>query len=177
MGRAVDTGLVEAVRRGQRVLVICETGGARWLRADQPASLMPVPYHMDQAFPGLFAQARDNSIFRGDWITAFSWLQRKGPFAAIPAPDPRLSPMFDLSFESVTPHHVLVGLKPWEWEAHVPAGLVMGWAHKASAIIAERWFGRGKMVATTFRVTGKAAGEDPLATTLLGALVRQALAG
>ena len=65
--------------------------------------------------------------------------------------------MFDLSFERVVPHLLLVGMKPWEHEAHVPAGLVVGWGHRASAIVAERWFGRGKAVLTTFPV-GRCAG-------------------
>ncbi|MBV8973125.1 MAG: hypothetical protein JO290_12635, partial [Sphingomonadaceae bacterium] len=129
----------------------------------------------DQAFPGLYAQTRDN-ILRGDWITAFSWLARSGVFAAIPA-HPQNGPMFDLSFERVVPHLVLTGMKPWEHEAHVPAGLVVGWGHKASAIVAERWFGRGKAVLTTFRLSADAPGVDPVATTLLHALVKQALAG
>ena len=168
--RTMDTAMVEAVRRGKRCLVIYEYGESRWLRADQPPSLLPVPYHMDQAFPGVFAQNRDNSIYRGDWITAFSWLRRSGLFANIPG-----DPMFDLSFEKVAPHHVLVGMKPWEFEAHVPSALVVGWAHKASALICERWFGRGKAVMTTFRVSSDAPGADPVATLLLNNLVRQAL--
>nr|WP_295661069.1 sugar-binding domain-containing protein [Polymorphobacter sp.] len=176
IGRAMDTRLVEAVRRGHRVLVIVEDGASRWLRSDEPPSLMPVPYHMDQAFPGLFAQNRDNTMYRGDWITAFSWLQRSGHFAAIPAHATN-GPMFDLSFERVVPHHVLVGMKPWEHEAHVPAGLVVGWGHRASAVIAERWFGRGKAILTTFRVSADAPGADPVATALLHALIAQALSG
>ena len=176
VGRAMDTALVEAVRRGHRALVIVEDGPSRWLRSDEPPSLMPVPYHMDQAFPGLFAQARDNTMFRGDWITAFSWLQRSGHFARIPAHATN-GPMFDLSFERVVPHHVLIGMKPWEHEAHVAAGLVVGWGHRASAVIAERWFGRGKAVLTTFRVSADPPGRDPVATTLLHALIAQALSG
>ncbi|UAJ11419.1 glycoside hydrolase family 2 protein [Glacieibacterium megasporae] len=176
LGRAMDTRLVEAVRRGHRALVVVEDGPSRWLRSDEPPSLMPVPYHMDQAFPGLFAQNRDNTMYRGDWITAFSWLQRSGHFAAIPAHATN-GPMFDLSFERIVPHHVLVGMKPWEHEAHVPAGLVVGWGHRASAVIAERWFGRGKAVLTSFRVYADAPGADPVATTLFHALIAQALSG
>ncbi len=176
VARGMDTAMVEAVRRGHRVLIIVENGASHWLRTDEPPSLMPVPYHMDQAFPGLFAQARDNTMLRGDWITAFSWLARTGAFAGVPS-HPVNGPMFDLSFERVVPHHVLVGMKPWEHEAHVPAGLVVGWGHRASAIIAERWFGRGKAVLTTFRVSADAPGKDPVATTLLRALIVQAISG
>lgn len=168
--RMMDTAGVEAVRRGKRYLVVFEEGKNGWLRADQPTTILPVPYHMDQAFPGVFATDRNDSIYRGDWITAFSWLRRSGHFANIPG-----GPMFDLSFEKVSPHFVLVGMKPWEFEAHVPSALVMGWGHKASALICERWFGRGKAVMTTFRLSSDAPGADPVATTLLADLVRQAL--
>jgi len=176
VARGMDTALVERVRRGHRALVIVEDGGSHWLRTDEPPSLMPVPYHMDQAFPGLFAQARDNTILRGDWITAFSWLARTGAFAGIPAHATN-GPMFDLSFDRVVPHLVLTGMKPWEHEAHVPAGLVVGWGHRASAIVAERWFGRGKAVLTTFRLSADAPGADPVATTLLRALIDAAVSG
>ena len=176
IARGIDTQLVEAIRRGHRVLVLVEDGDSHWLRTDEPPSLMPVPYHMDQAFPGLFAQARDNTMYRGDWITAFSWLRRSGHFAAIPAHATN-GPMFDLSFERVVPHHVLVGMKPWEHEAHVAAGLVVGWGHRACAVVAERWFGRGKAVLTTFRVSADAPGADPVATMLVHALIAQALDG
>ena len=78
---------------------------------------------------------------------------------------------------AIVPHAVLVGMKPWEHEAHVPAALVVGWAHKAAAVVAERWFGRGKAVLTTFRVSADAPGADPVATTILHALIAGALAG
>lgn len=174
VARDLDTEQVEAIRRGHRVLVIVENGASRWLRSDEPISLMPVPYHMDQAFPGLFAQARDNTMYRGDWITAFTWLQRTGAFADIPAHAVN-GPMIDLSFDRVVPHHVLVGMKPWEHEAHVAAGLVVGWGHRTSAVVAERWFGRGKAVLTTFRISSDPPGADPVATMLLHALVAQAI--
>ncbi len=176
VARGMDTALVERIRRGHRALIVIEQGDSHWLRSDEPPSLMPVPYHMDQAYPGLFAQTRDGSILRGDWITAFSWLARTGVFAAIPA-HPTNGPMFDLSFDRVVPHLVLTGMKPWEHEAHVAAGLVVGWGHRASAIVAERWFGRGKSVVTTFRLSTDAPGVDPVATTLFDALIAQALSG
>jgi hypothetical protein len=171
VSRIMDTAQVEAVRRGKRALVVYERGESRWLRADQPTSILPVQYYMHEAFPGLFAQDREHSIHRSDWITAFSWLRRAGLFADIPG-----GPMFDMSFEKVVPHHVLTGMKPWEFEAHVHAGLVVGWAHKAAALVAERWFGRGKAVLTTFRLSAEPTGTDPVATVLLDRLVRQALA-
>ncbi len=170
--RIMDTDSVEAVRRGKRALVIYEEGESRWLRSDHPASILPVQFYMHEAFPGLFAENREHSITRSDWITAFSWLRRSGAFADLPG-----GPIFDMSFEKVAPRHTLNGMKPWEYEAHVHAGCTVGWAHKTSAFIAERWFGRGKAVLTTFRLTQSPTGSDPVATVLLDRLVRQSLAG
>jgi hypothetical protein len=168
--RLMDTHAVEAVRRGKRALVVYEEGESRWLRADQPTSILPVQYYMHEAFPGIFAQDREHPVYRSDWITAFSWLRRSGLFADMPG-----DPMFDMSFEKVVPRHALMGMKPWEFEAHVHAGLVVGWAHKAAALLCERWFGRGKAVLTTFRVSAEPTGSDPVSTVLLAKLVRQAL--
>ena len=169
--RTMDTAAVEAVRRGKRALVVYEEGESRWLRADQPTSILPVQYYMHEAFPGIFAQDREHPVYRSDWITAFSWLRRSGLFEDMPG-----DPMFDMSFEKVVPRHVMIGMKPWEFEAHVHAGLVVGWAHKAAALLCERWFGRGKAVLTTFRLTAEPAGSDPVSTVLLAKLVRQACA-
>ena len=168
--RLMDSFAVEAVRRGKRALVVYEGGESRWLRSDTPTSIMPVQYMMHEAFPGIFAQDREHHVFRSDWITAFAWLRRAGLFADMPG-----DPMFDMSFEKVVPRFVMFGMKPWEFEAHVHAGLVVGWAHKASALLCERWFGRGKAVLTTFRVTAEPTGSDPVSTVLLSKLVRQAL--
>ena len=168
--RMMDTHAVEAVRRGKRALVVYESGDSRWLRSDTPTSILPVQYMMHEAFPGIFAQDREHHVFRSDWITAFSWLRRSGLFADMPG-----DPMFDMSFEKVVPRHVLFGMKPWEFEAHVHAGLVVGWAHKASALLCERWFGRGKAVITSFRISAEPTGSDPVSTVLLSKLVRQAL--
>jgi hypothetical protein len=170
--RLMDSFAVEAVRRGKRALVVYEEGDSRWLRSDTPTSILPVQYMMHEAFPGIFAQDREHHVFRSDWITAFAWLRRSGLFADMPG-----DPMFDMSFEKVVPRHVMFGMKPWEFEAHVHAGLVVGWAHKASALLCERWFGRGKAVLTTFRVSAEPTGSDPVATVLLSKLVRQALSG
>ena len=77
----------------------------------------------------------------------------------------------DLSFDRVVPHHVLTGFKPWEFSGLVHAGMVTGWIHKPAAFIGERRFGRGSLIAATFRLLGDAPGVDPVATALLDALM------
>jgi hypothetical protein len=49
--------------------------------------------------------------------------------------------------------------------------VVVGWVHKPAAFIGERPFGLGKLVATTFRLTGDPPGHDPVAATLMRVLV------
>ena len=83
-------------------------------------------------------------------------------------------PLHDLGFDRVVPRHVLTGFQPWEYAARVHAGVVVGWVHKPAVTIGERPFGQGKLTATTFRLCEDAPGADPLATTLLDALIETA---
>jgi hypothetical protein len=75
----------------------------------------------------------------------------------------------------VIPECVLIGFLPWEFEAHVHAGLFAGWIHKPVALIAERRYGKGRAVVTTFQLTTDAPGADPTATILLDALIELTL--
>jgi hypothetical protein len=117
-------------------------------------------------------RVRRGNIWRGDWITNFSWLARTGVFAKVPG-----GPLFDLSFDRVAPDYVLwASVRPWEYEAGLMlAGVVVGWVHKPVGFIIERSFGKGKLVMSTFRLTRDPPRVDPVATTLLDGLIRQAL--
>jgi hypothetical protein len=79
----------------------------------------------------------------------------------------------DLSFSRVIPEHVIVGLSPWDFEGDVDAGLFVGWIHKPVALIARVRCGRGVVLITTFRLCHENVGADPVATTLLRALVER----
>ena len=122
-------------------------------------------------FPGLTLVQRQDTMWRGDWISSFGWLRRHGPFAALPG-----GPLMDLSFDRVVPRAVLTGFQPWEYESRVHAGVVVGWVHKPAATVGERFFGAGKLTATTFRLLRDRPGADPVAATLLHALLLQAMA-
>jgi len=65
-------------------------------------------------------------------------------------------------------------LRPWEFDRRVAAGVVVGWAHKPAAMILEKTFGAGRLVATTFRLTEDEPGFDPTATALLDGLIAMA---
>jgi hypothetical protein len=126
---------------------------------------------MDRRFPTVGVHERNGTMWRGDWITSFNWLRRHGAFAHVPG-----GPILDLAFERVIPHHVLTGFRPWEFESRVHAGVFVGWAHKPAAIVAERPFGRGRLVMSTFRLREDAPGFDPVASYLADALLRMTLA-
>ncbi|MGO7534938.1 hypothetical protein [Rhizobium leguminosarum] len=65
----------------------------------------------------------------------------------------------------------MAGLRPWEFQGRVHAGVVIGWVHKPAAFIIEKWLGRGKLVATIFRLHQEAPDVDPLATALYDGLL------
>jgi hypothetical protein len=195
--RSVDAGDVEAIRQGGRYLLLAgDDPDQKFIRRDEPPRQPPywqdpadpVPdggspnrarrrasgtglSDMDRRFPTVGVHERNGTMWRGDWITSFNWLRRHAAFAHFPG-----GPILDLAFERVIPHHVLTGFRPWEFESRVHAGVFVGWAHKPAAIVAERPFGKGKLVMSTFRLREDAPGFDPVASYLAEALLRTALA-
>ncbi len=124
----------------------------------------------DKNFLGIELAARNGTILQGDWASSFGWVRREGPFARLAG-----GPLLDHSFDAIIPNYVLLGFGLYDLEAHVPAGLFVGWIHKVAALIGRRRYGKGKMVATTFRLAGANLGVDPTATTLLDALIEYTL--
>jgi hypothetical protein len=53
----------------------------------------------------------------------------------------------------------------------VHAGVIIGWVHKPAAFIVEKRLGRGKLVATTFRLQNEAAAHDLVANALYDGLL------
>ncbi len=167
----LDAAKVEAIHAGQRLLMLVDQEPGR-LRDDAPPRDGPVTIPVQGqlggaesgsyfSFPGYQLMNRHKSIYRGDWVGNFSWLNRDGAFAHIPG-----GPMFDLSFTGVVPTQVMTGLRPWEFQGRVHAGVVVGWVHKPGAFLIEKRLGRGKLTATTFRLLEAPAGADPLADAL-----------
>ena len=176
---ALDKTDIADLQAGARYLVLADGrakthGNLRLDAPDREQPFMPIIDDTPGNLPGPKSQlpnitltARHGTMWRGDWIASFSWIRRDGAFATIPG-----GPMFDLSFDRVVPTHVLGGFEPWEYGGPVQAGLVVGWVHKAAAVIASRRVGRGGLVASTFRLLSDAPGEDPVASALFDALVR-----
>ncbi|MDQ0322388.1 hypothetical protein QO002_004594 [Pararhizobium capsulatum DSM 1112] len=175
----INAERIEAIHSGQRVLQIVAKEPGR-LRDDTSPRDGPMSIEIDPgaggmmsgpyfSFPGYNLINRHKSIWRGDWVGNFSWLRRDGVFANVPG-----GPLFDLSFTGVVPHQLMAGFRPWEFQGRVHAGVVIGWVHKPAAFVIEKRLGRGKLVATTFRLHQEAADVDPLATALYDGLLQLA---
>ena len=156
---ALDAEDIAAMQAGARYLVLAD-GSVKThgnLRTDQAKREQPFMPIIDETLgtfggpesqlPNIVLHARQGTIWRGDWIASFSWIKREGAFAAMPG-----GPLLDLSFDRVVPRHVMTGFRTWEYAGPIHAGLVVGWAHKPAATIAERRVGKGGLVATTFRL-------------------------
>ena len=177
LARSLDGADVARMQSGAKYLLIADGSAGKTLRLDVPRRDPPfvpvvddtpgLPILPEGQVPNMVLHARHGSLWRGDWIAGFSWIRREGVFAELPG-----GPLVDLSFDRVIPRHVLTGFRPWEYGGPVHAGVVVGWCHKPAALIAERRVGQGMLVATTFRLLAEAPGADPVATTLLQALLR-----
>lgn len=170
---------ISRIQAGARYLVLADGSMASTLRSDpvrrEPPGLTwldgqpGLPSGRESQLPNMNLVARHGTMWRGDWIAGFSWIRRDGAFAALPG-----GPLIDASFDRVVPHHVLTGLRGWEFGGPVQAGLVVGWVHKPAALIATRGVGQGRVTVSTFRLFNDAPLADPVAATLLSALIRSA---
>jgi hypothetical protein len=141
-------------------------------RVREGARLLLLADHVDALANGVMGMrvvAREGTLWKGDWASSFAWLRREGPFARFPG-----GPLLDYTFDSVMPRHVLTGVAPWDFAADVHAGLFVGWIHRPVGLIVERRYGKGRYVASTFRLAGK-LGADPVATHLFDSLVELTL--
>ena len=181
--RRLDAARIEAINAGQKVLLLAESAnGHSSLRAAAPPREPPrvpivdalpgIPVQPYFAFPGYGLTNRDNTIWRGDWVTNFSWLKRDGAFAEQPG-----GPLLDLTFDRVVPRAVITGFRPWEFDGRIHGAVAVGWLHKPAATVIEKAHGAGNLVATTFRLCDDEPGADPTATILLDGLIRLASGG
>ncbi|HYD30871.1 MAG TPA: glycoside hydrolase family 2 TIM barrel-domain containing protein [Azospirillaceae bacterium] len=143
-------------------------GGAMLFLADHPTPLYPFFPH----WQNVKVESRDGTLWRGDWASSFSWLRRSGPFTRLPG-----GPLLDHGFDRVIPRHVISGCNLIDFQSRVHAGLVVGWVHKPVALTVERQYGRGRLVASTFRLFADPAGVDPTATALLDGMIELTVQG
>ncbi|WP_194098022.1 glycoside hydrolase family 2 TIM barrel-domain containing protein [Marivivens aquimaris] len=166
--------LIDAVHAGAHVLQLIDKEPGR-LRDDTEPRDGPTSIEIDPGaggmtsghyftFPGYQLQNRHKSIFRGDWVGNFSWLDRAA-FPDIPG-----GPLLDLAFTEVVPEQVMTGFRPWEFQGRVHAGLVVGWVQNPAAFVIEKRLGKGKIVASTFKL--ESCEENPLAAAILDGLLK-----
>src|SRR5205085_9000633 len=114
---------------------------------------------------------RTGTIWRGDWASSFACLHRPCAFLRMPG-----GPLLDETFDRVLPNYIISGCNLLDFQARVHAGLVVGWIHKPVALAVERGYGKGRFVASTFRLFRDPPGADPTATVLLDSLLSLARA-
>ncbi len=91
--------------------------------------------------------ARAGRPWQGDWANNMNWVRQDQMFGGIPT-----AGLVDFAFADLTPDHVIVGLNPRDFAADVHAGLFVGWIHQTVALIAERRFGNGRLLISTFQL-------------------------
>ena len=142
----------------------------------QGASLLLLPENDMSLYPffphwqAVKVQTRTGTLWAGDWASSFAWMRRSGNFARFPS-----GPLLDETMDRVLPDFVISGCNLLDFQARVFAGLVVGWIHKPVALGVERSYGRGRLVASTFRLFQDAPMADPTATMLLDSLVELAV--
>jgi len=152
-----DAAIAEYVRAGGNLLLLPES----------PGTLYPFFPH----WQSVKVQNRKGTIWRGDWASSFAWLRRQNAFACLPG-----GPLIDATFDRVIPDAVISGCNLLDFQARVHAGLVVGWIHKPVALTVERGYGKGRLLASTFRLFRDKPGADPTATVLLDSLFQTLVA-
>ena len=170
---------IVSMQNGRKIMCLPDSATGRSLRADpgrrEPPDLVftdglpGLPAFPDAQLPNMSLVPRHGTMWRGDWIASFSWINRSGAFRRLPG-----GPMLDVSYDRVVPTHVLTGFRTWEFGGPVHSGLVVGWVHKPAALIAERQVGQGAVLVSTFRLFQDEPGADPVASSLLSALIETA---
>ena len=80
----------------------------------------------------------------------------------------------DFAFADLTPEHVITGLSPRDFASDVHAGLFVGWLHHIVALVAERRFGNGRLLISTFRLRDHMT-NNPVAATMLRDMISHLL--
>lgn len=110
--------------------------------------------------------ARITTAWQGDWATAFSWLKKQGPFAALPG-----GPLLEMEYAEIMPDAVITGIPAWAYRQHSWAGLALGWIHKVVSLLVKVPYGRGTITTTTFNLTADTLSHNAVAQTLFAGLV------
>src|SRR6185503_12130607 len=80
-------------------------------------------------------------------------------------------PMLDATFDRVMPSYVINGCNLLDFQGRVYAGIVVGWIHKAAALLVERPYGTGPFISSTLMLFRDPPRADPTATMLRDGLI------
>jgi hypothetical protein len=114
---------------------------------------------------GLGVAPREGRDWQGDWASNFNWLRQDRLFGDIPTDG-----LVDFAFADLTPDHVITGLRPYNYAADVHAGLSVGWLHDTVGLVAERRYGAGRLLISTFRLRDQVQG-NPVAVIMINDMV------
>jgi hypothetical protein len=152
-----DLAIVEVMTDEMRWHV--QNGGRVLWLADSPDT--------QQTFLGSLGIAqRKGRGWQGDWASNFNWIRQDRMFKDIPT-----GGMVDFAFADLIPDQVIVGMSPRDFAADVHAGLFVGWLHQTVALVAERHFGSGRLLISTFHLS-EYLETSPVARIMLNDLLR-----
>jgi len=96
----------------------------------------------------LNVRPRKGQPWQGDWASSMSWINENRMFRALPTEH-----LVDFAFAGLTPDYVITGLRAYDFAANVHAGLFVGWLHRNVALVAEKRFGAGRVLISTFNLS------------------------
>jgi hypothetical protein len=108
---------------------------------------------------------RSKRKWQGDWASNMNWIRQDRMFQDI-----RTGGLVDFAFADLTPEHVITGLSPRDFASDVHAGLFVGWLHHIVALVAERSFGSGRLLISTFRLRDHIT-SNPVAALMLRGMI------
>ncbi len=114
---------------------------------------------------------RSKRRWQGDWASNMNWIRQDRMFQGIPT-----GGLVDFAFADLTPEHVIIGLSPRDFASDVHAGLFIGWLHHIVALVAERRFGNGRLLISTFRLRDHMT-SNPVAAIMLRDMILHLTAG
>jgi Glycosyl hydrolases family 2, TIM barrel domain/Glycosyl hydrolases family 2, sugar binding domain/Glycosyl hydrolases family 2 len=165
---ALGYQLIDDIGRADAAVVDTITDDMRWyLQAGGRVLWLDASSETQQTMlGGLSICARKGRSWQGDWASSMSWIGQDRMFKHIPS-----GGLVDFAFAGLTPDHVITGLRTRDFAADVHAGLFVGWVHHSAGLIAERRFGAGRLLISTFRLREQLE-VNPIAQIMLGDMIR-----
>ncbi len=97
---------------------------------------------------GIGIKEREDEVWEGNWASSLIWINRDRLFRSLPGDG-----LADFMFYGITPEHVLTNFRAYEYLTEVHAGLSVGWLHRTVALIGGRPLGKGRFLASAFRLS------------------------